>query len=445
MSALDSDHTIKNGKTHFPNDIKDMHSSHRLNQRRLFILRNIVLCTQLSSVIIAHNLLGMELPMLAITIILSVYGLLNISTWWYFKIKSKITNDILFSQLVIDVFIFAILLYFTGGGYNPFITLLLFPLMIVAVTLPRKYAWIMALLAIFCYSVLMVFHIPLSPMNLHDSADLDLHVIGMWFSFLFGVGFIVLFVVKMENTLRQRDHILAQARERALRDDHLVALGTFAAGAAHELGTPLSSMAVIANEIEKNTNNTEIAEQATILREQIDRCKTTLTQILARAGEARAEGGNREAINHYLKNILNQWKKMRPTANIRYQLKGVQPAPVIITDKTLNQAIINLLNNAADASIDHVEVIGRWNTESLWIDVHDRGSGLASGANHVVSQPFYTTKKHGQGLGLFLTHAVINRLGGTITLTNRNEGGVCAKISLPLARMLATQIYTPNE
>ena len=383
--------------------------------------------------------LQMHIPLLPLIIVISIYGAVNIISWLRLRHRPAISINTFFLQLLIDVVTLTVILYFTGGSTNPFVSLLLLPLVIVAATAPRAHAWGMAGLTIGCYTLLMFLYTPLHDMSSHQSGDFDQHIVGMWFSFLLGVGLIVFFVVGLADSLREREQTITDAREKALRDEHLVSLGTFAAGAAHELGTPLATMAVITKELQNDlANNPEMTEQTQMLREQIDRCKQTLTQISARAGQSRAEGGIQQTLDSYLNDVLQQWRLMRPAVTLQPQWIGARPAPKIVVDDTLSQALTSILNNAADASPQQIEIIGEWNNKQLQLEINDRGEGLNDLVQASIGSAFFTTKTEGQGLGLFLAHAVIERLGGTISIDNRNGGGASVKILLPLDLLLVT-------
>jgi len=407
------------------------------NIRRLFVLRNVEILAQLSVIALAVLGLRMSLPLWPLATIIALFTALNIVTAVRLRSPREISMDEFFLQVVLDVLVLTGLLYFSGGSANPFISLFLLPLVIVAATLPSVYAWRMAALTIFCYSLLLFVHVPLPEVANPHFTNFHLHIFGMWFGFLLSVALIIFFVMTMANTLRERDRILAEAREKALRDEHLVALGTLAAGTAHELGTPLATMAVLAGELaQEHATAPGLGEKTRVLREQVERCKRILSTLSAKAGEARAESGRRLALNQYLESLLSEWRLSRPAVNVTSKIGGVQPAPHIVADKTLDQAIVNIFNNAADASIDSVEVTARWTAETLALDVCDRGAGLESGTDELVGTPFFTTKHEGQGLGLFLSRAVLNRFGGTVRLVNRDGGGLCVHIDLPLAKIL---------
>jgi len=156
-----------------------------------------------------------------------------------------VSNLELFAQLGADVAALSILLYYGGGSTNPFVSLYLLPLVIAAATLPGRYTWGMAALTAACYSLLMVYYIPLPHIHQHGDDAFNIHVLGMWLGFVISAVVVAYFVVQMAQAVRSRDEMLARVREEVLRNERIVALGTQAAGAAHEMGTPLSTMAVV--------------------------------------------------------------------------------------------------------------------------------------------------------------------------------------------------------
>jgi two-component system sensor histidine kinase RegB len=292
----------------------------------------------------------------------------------------------------------------------------------------------MAAVTLVCYSLLMVINVPLPD----PGHNMQHHVLGMWFSFLLGVGLILFFVVSMAEALRQRNKKLAEARERNLRDEHMVSLGTLAAGAAHELGTPLGTMAILTKEMEQEYRQQPgLVEKIEILRSQVDRCKTTLGQISASAGQMKAESGRSEDVKLYLQQCLARWKEMHPGTTIAVSLNGSDPTPVIVVDETLNQAIINVLNNASDASPEKIELKANWSHSELSLEIIDFGEGLSQATMEELGKPFFTTKKDGHGLGFYLAQAVVHRLGGEVKASNHKQGGACIHIRLPLNKLMA--------
>jgi len=407
------------------------------NLKRLMWLRGIVISFELIGVLWVSYGLHIELHLPAMLLIIAMHMLINAVAWFRLHSGQNIPAAEFAIQVALDTIILAALMYFAGGYTNPFVSLFLLPLVVTAAVLPQTYTWLIALLTIACYTLLIFYYrpLPMEPLNMSvNNQQFGLHVMGMWFSFLLSAGLILFFVVRMASSLRERDRALALAREKALHDEHLVAMGTLATGAAHELGTPLATMAVLANELKYDyADDPALIEKAEIFRDQLNRCKTIISEISASTGQARGEGGRPVAVDDYLRDVLEQWRLLRAQTIVSVDLHGTRPAPHILMDKTLTQAIINILNNAADASSDQVEVRGQWDTELLILNVCDHGSGLDDKQLAAIGTPFYTTKRDGMGLGLYLARAVAERYNGSLELSNRGDGpGVRACLQLPL-------------
>jgi len=407
-------------------------SSAAINLQRLVAYRYLVLAGLVLGVAVAI-FREFTLPFGPLLVVIAIFAALNLVTWLRLRwLERPVGEQELFLHLLSDVLILAALLYFTGGSTNPFVSLFLLPLTLAAAALPGRYSWAVAVSALLCYSLLMVWYYPLPHRH---GINFNMHVVGMWFGFVLSAILISYFAVKMSATLRERERALAQAREDALRDERLVALGTLAAGAAHELGTPLATMAVLAKDLESEcAAKPDLAEPFQVLRSQIARCKEILSQLAISAGQMRAEGGRDQSLDQYLVRIVEQWQTGRPAVIVRRNWEGTQPPPRIIADQTLTQAITNILNNAADASEQAVEVSGHWDERELRLEICDRGDGVSAAAASHAGEPFFTTKPPGQGLGLglFLAQSTIRRLGGSVELFNRREGGACTRIVLPL-------------
>lgn len=410
------------------------------NVKRLFMLRNITLLALLVAMLAVQTMLGIPLPWAQMSVPLVLLALINVYTWRKLRLAREISRAEFFTQIIIDTLCLTALLYLTGGSTNPFVVLLMLPLIITAAALDERYTWTMAALTVACYSMLAVLHRPLQLTAHHHDTEFSLHLTGMWIGFVFSALVVAFFVVRISSSLRQRDQQLAQAREQALRDERLVALGTLAAGTAHELGTPLSTIAILSKELEHDyQHDATLTENLRLLRQQVERCRVTLNTLSASAGEPRAESGRLQGVDQFLDEVVRQWQGMRPGIHVSYRTEGPRPAPSIIAEHTLSQAIINILNNAADASPEHVEIHGRWTASALMLEVSDRGHGLSPEIAAVAGHSFVSTKgSQGLGLGLFIAHAVINRLGGEVRLYNRAGGGVCASLVLPLTAINET-------
>jgi two-component system sensor histidine kinase RegB len=407
------------------------------NLRRLFILRWIVLAATAGVIALAQRVAEIELPVFALGVVLGCSAVLNAWTGWRLRSPPPVGDPELFLQLLGDVGVLTGVLYFSGGWSNSFVTLFLLPLVIAATLLPARYAWAMAAVTFGCYTLLGFFFVPLPHIH-HGDSEFGLHVIGMWASFALSAGVIAYFVVRMAESLRTRDRELAAARESALRDSQVLAMGTLAAGAAHQLGTPLATMAIVVRELQRSHGaDAALGEELHQLRLQIDHCKRIISDMAASVGEQRAEGGTSQPLDEYLAHAIESWQALRPGVTVHCAWQGPQPAPRIFNELTLGQSLVSLLDNAADASPEGIEMVGSWTPQSLSLEIRDRGAGVSPEIARTAGRSAISTKPDGHGVGLLIATAAIERFGGTVSLTNRAGGGACTRLELPLERIAA--------
>lgn len=400
--------------------------------RRLVALRAMAVIAQLLTLAAVWKILELELDWPPMLLTVAALAGINLLTWLRLRSSKPVSNPELFAQLCVDVLALTVLLYYGGGSTNPFISLYLLPLVIAAATLPGRYTWGMAAITAACYSVLMLYYIPL-PHNHHHDGDsaFNAHVLGMWLGFVISAMVVAYFVVQMAQAVRSRDETLARVREEILRNERIVALGTQAAGAAHELGTPLSTMSVVIGELRHDAETPqEWREALTILDEQVRGCKRILDKMLASAQDSGAAVPL--PADELMAEVLDEWQLLRPTAQYHYRHEGAQPAPLVSADATLRAALMNLLNNAADATPQSIDIETRWDARRFTLEIHDHGEGLSEEAELKAGSAFFTTKAGGRGLGLFLANATVERLGGTVRLYNRDGGGATTQLILPL-------------
>jgi len=295
-------------------------SSQAHNLYRLFMLRNLIIVTALALTFYASSN-NSSFPVLSLVFILGALLIINLITGWWLYNRKQVTDITLIWQLVIDVATFTAILYFTGGASNPFGWFYLVPIFIAATLLPGKAIWLITALSMSGYTALMFFYEPItqaSSHNMHMQHDdgFHQHIIGMWLGYMLTALLVAYVVARMANSLREQDQRLAQARESALRDERLVALGTLAAGTAHELGTPLSTIAILVNEMKDMCDTPQSDEYLSIIRQQVDRCKSALTILSHSAGEELMSGGELLPVQQYITSIIEQWQKQRPTTKL---------------------------------------------------------------------------------------------------------------------------------
>jgi two-component system sensor histidine kinase RegB len=194
-------------------------------------------------------------------------------------------------------------------------------------------------------------------------------------------------------------------------------------------------MAILAAELEQeytDSGHDDLHRKLGILRKQVDRCKEALSVISASAGAGRAESGHLMLVRKYLDAVLAEWRQQYPHASLTVQISDQAPEAMIVAERTLTQALHNVLNNAADASPDAVTLDADWSAAELTITIADRGPGLREDIQEQLGKQPVTTKPEGLGVGLYLAHATIRRLGGDLGVSNRKQGGTTVRITMPL-------------
>jgi two-component system sensor histidine kinase RegB len=409
------------------------------NLRRIFVLRNVVIAF-LASAALALAYFEIPVPWLPILASVGVMLLLNGWTWWRLGSSAAVRDHVLLLQLLGDIAALTLLFYFTGGYSNPLVWMYLLPIAVAAVALPPRWVWGITALAIACYATLVFFHIPLSHLHVNDlvGVGLDTHLVGMWLGFTVSAALVAGFVSRIGQNLRENDRLMAEAREKLLESERMLALGALAAATAHELGTPLATMAVLAGELhDAHAAKPELADDLALLRREIARCKEILSSLAASAGQMRGEGASSVALDAFLDQTVQRWRDTRPALQFGCRLAGATPAPTIAADRTLGQALVNLLDNAADASPERIELLGDWNAGELRLDIRDFGSGLSPEVASQIGQPFFTTKQEkGMGIGLYLARTIFSRFGGRVELESLAEGGTLTRIRLPLGGLV---------
>jgi len=402
------------------------------NIHQLMLLRSIAACGQTAAITYAAWL-DVAMPLTGMLVVITLLVVLNVATWARLATNQPATHREIFAQLLVDLAALTALLVATGGVDNPFSLLYLLHVVLMAVLLPLPLALSGALLV---FAAFTVSHGFAEPLLLADGGPLprDVILLGQWISFVLTAAAIVWFVVRIVEALREHERRLREAEQKAANDDALLRIGALAAGAVHELATPLTTMAVLINEMQHEPGSAAHLHDVETLSSQIDVCRQTLRNLMAVAGHASDEGHGHEPIDRFLDSIAGTMRKMRPRLHLACQWDGPRPVPEIHDEPTLKQAILILLNNAADASPDDVRMTGQWSRDQLVIAVLDCGKGMPDLGREKIGRMFFTTKAPGQGtgLGLVLTVSTVSRLGGTVEWSNRPEGGVCAEIRLPL-------------
>jgi two-component system, sensor histidine kinase RegB len=350
-------------------------------------------------------------------------------------------------QLLLDVGGWTVLMYCSGGADNPFVSYYIVPVVVAAAVLPWRHTWLVAGASILAYSLLLAYRLP-SPLfapeagmpqagmphaGMTHGAGGGIHRLGMWFNFLFSVGLITFFVVRMAAVLRRQEASEALLRENRLRDDQILAVASLAAGTAHELGTPLSTMTVVVEEMLDDPQLPATARgDCALLQQQLLQCRRILAD-LSQTAEASAAGKRQQRpVGEFVEGTVQYWAARRPRVSCRVEVAQSGPQPLLAFDQTLPQALDNLLNNAADTGSRQILVRTDWDPRQARIQVRDWGPGTPAAVRTSLRASAGARVEGGLGIGLILSRATAERHGGTLALADAEGGGTLATLTLPV-------------
>ncbi|WP_179402936.1 ATP-binding protein [Burkholderia guangdongensis] len=417
----------------------------RVNLSHLFWLRNLAIIGQLATIGVVQTFVGVHLPMPAMLLIIALEVVFNGLTWVRVLRARPETNFELLGQLWVDLGALSALLFLSGGTTNPFVSLYLPSLAIAAAVLPWHLMIWLAAFAVSCYAALGFDSVPL---NLDNPANLfEYYRAGMWVNFMVSVGLIAWFVARMSRALRQRDTALGDAQQLLLRDERAVALGVQAATVAHEMGTPLSTIAMLTEEL-RDAARTDAGlaryeADLKVLDEQMMLCTSALARLRSRASAP----SSRQPVDEWLDTFVEHWRLRHP--HVRFEQVGARPTGVALDDPVAaGQILTILLDNAARASPQRVTLgatiarDGAKGQERIAFEVCDDGPGIPPVLRDSLGAMPVDSTQGGHGVGLYLAFNAAARLGGDIELADANPRragappgrGTRAVLRLPVVR-----------
>jgi len=393
-------------------------------------LRWMAVIGQLAATGLAYWLLRLKLPLAPIAAVVLITAISNVLLA-VLPILMKPPGWLVQLVLLLDVFLLTILLYLTGGPDNPFASLYVIHVAMAVIVLQAGWTWVVVASVAACYGMLLARHLPLQP-----RLPPLIPALGNWVALVLVSVLIATFIGRVIRSLRQREFELTAFRDRAARSEQLAALTTLAAGAAHELNTPLGTIAVIAKELElsrdANGNGDPVTDDARLIRREVDRCRTILSRMRVDIGEdiSFRSAVSLDALESNLRDSIGEENLARLKFSREPDIQTVQVPP-----RALEQALLVLLRNALDASPVDKPVameIGRSNGHMRFV-VRDSGCGMSAEMLRRAGQPFFTTKEPGKGmgLGLFLVRLVAQQCGATFSINS--EVGVGTTCVLELA------------
>ncbi|WP_448665121.1 ATP-binding protein [Sphingomonas sp. CJ20] len=404
----------------------------------LIQLRWIAVGGQLVTIAVVHWAMHIALPMAPLLLALVALIAMNLATLPILQRRTAVTNSELTAALLLDVAALAWQLYHSGGLGNPFASLFLLQVVIGAVLLKPVSSWLVVLATGIALIVLAADIHPLALPPPYRSDPMALYLQGSLVCFALITTLLVAFLTQITRNLRHRDAALAGIRQRAAEDDLIVRMGLLASGAAHELGTPLSSLSVLIGDwkaMPRFANDAELQEDLSDMEAAVRRCKAIVGGILASAGETRGVAPEVTTMRAFLDDIVEEWRASRLPGEIDYADRFGADVK-IVSDPALRQVIGNVIDNAAEVSPSWIGITASRVEDALVLEVADRGPGFAPELLAAFGQPYRTSKgQPGGGLGLFLLVNVLRTLGGRASAHNKAGGGAVVRLVLPLSAL----------
>lgn len=437
----------------------------RINFSWILKLRWAAAAGQLATVLVVEWGMHISIPVVPMIAIIAFELVSNAALEWWFRNQlrhgsweqSYHRSEVLLGCVMIgDVVLLTALLYLSAGPSNPFSIFYLVNIVLAAVVLPSAWAWAVNLVALTGFSWLFFFHLPLPGLeawrlagtdeaSMNGVGDLEqstrLYFQGILAALCAAGVFMAYFVTRLTGELGKREHELLEVRLRRAQSERLEALATLAAGAAHELASPLSTIAVVAKELEielgKHNLEEVIVDDAHLIRDEVARCRAILDQMSVDAGQSRVESMGSVTFAEILESAMEGLQR-REAIETEVGLE-LDDCKLYVSRRTFALALRGLIKNALDAS-PALAVVGLragLRGEELCISVRDRGTGMRPEVLQRATDPFFTTKEPGQGmgLGLFLARTVVERLGGVLAFDSTKGRGTTAHIRIPLSKL----------
>lgn len=416
------------------------------NVKILNKVRFVAIVGQTSMILFAIFYLEIVFPVAFLSAILFFEVLLQAYCGWTIRTQSSVSETELFIHIATDSLILALLVFFTGGANNPFIYLLLLFVALGSFMLRPKALVLISVLELTLYSLLNIYQRPLELGEQSPLASFHLHLAGMWVNFFLTVALLAFFGLVTRYAMLRKEKQLQLLRERQLQDEQILGLGIMAASAAHELGTPLATMAIVIDDLAHEQTSSEVSEDLQLLSKQIAVCKGIIGSLNDKSQNARSQlkqdsvqqlTDSSQNLHQQIAKIIENWLVYRPNISLRQNWNEQLSDSVQQFSISVEQAITNLLDNAADASLENnqtqVEITIDKNNEAVVIEILDYGKGISFEKQQSLGVAIQDTdKQDGLGWGMFLSNVSIERVGGNIQLINSENAGTLTRIIIPV-------------
>jgi two-component system sensor histidine kinase RegB len=416
------------------------HPSRYVRLDTILRLRWLAVLGQLAAVFIVAQGLNFELPIVPCLAIIGLSALINLAVQTIFNPMQRLEPIYAAALLALNIVELASLLFLTGGLQNPFSFLFLAPVLISATALPIRLTIALGLVAVACASNLVFYHYPL-PWDGDDPLVLPpIYLFGVWLSIVLAIGVTSLYAFQVTEESRKLSDALAATELVLTREQHLTQLDGLAAAAAHELGTPLSTIFLISRELEKTVTDGPLSADIKTLREQAQRCR----DILAKIAQLSSSGAPFDSmkLSTLIEETVAPHRDFGVDIKVRIAVAPTQE-PVGARNPAILYGVGNILENAVDFARDTVEVNAWWNSETVEIVISDDGPGIAPDLLKRIGEPYLSRRPsadHGEhgglGLGVFIARTLLERTGAKVSFTNRQfpDHGAVVQIVWPRDR-----------
>jgi two-component system sensor histidine kinase RegB len=397
--------------------------------RQLALLRWVAVAGQATTIAFVSNVMLVQLPLVPLCLGVASLALFNIYASWRSRTAQSMSVAELYAHLVVDIAELSWVVGWSGGVENPFSSLFLLPIALSTFSLPRRWLLAVTACAVLGFALAVLLGRPLPHIHGVFGDSFDVHKLGMLVNFLVTAAMMLFFLARFAEAWRTRESELATLRERFARNEGIVALATHAASVAHELNTPLATLTLLTEELREQASDPALRDDLAVIRHLVDRCRDRVRELASPAqvspGHARVE----------LESTVEQWRLFRPTVELIRTNRLDGPVHV---DAAVGHLLLVLLNNAADASeqagVAKVELALEAGNGSLEGRIRDYGVGFDHVVPKLPGELMRTSKPGGLGIGLALSHATMERLGGELSMTSAGEGGgVIVSFRLPFA------------
>jgi two-component system, sensor histidine kinase RegB len=410
-------------------------------------LRWLAALGQLAAIFVVAQGFEFDVPVVPCLVIVSLSALVNLGLQVAINPMQRLEPVHAAALLALNIIELAALLFLTGGLQNPFSFLFLAPVLISATALPVRLTIMLGALAVVCATLLVFFHQPL-PWDSDEPLVLPpIYLIGVWISIVLAIGVTSLYSFQVTEEARKLSDALAATELVLAREQHLTQLDGLAAAAAHELGTPLSTIVLVSRELEKTLASSaqatsEVAGDIKTLREQAQRCRDILSKITQLSSTGAPF--DRMKLSTLIEETVAPHRDFGVAIKVRIAVAGSKE-PVGSRNPAILYGVGNILENAVDFARSEVEVNAWWNNDTVEIVVSDDGPGFAPDILKRIGEPYLSRRRSGDdapsehtglGLGVFIARTLLERTGATVAFTNRvfPEHGAVVQIVWPRTR-----------